>query len=63
MPQVGYNIAYDIGGETSLYLALDTDHETAKEWLQKFVDKYIGKPYPNGKGFYPFTNARIVCND
>ena len=31
----------------------------AKEWL-KHYQKYVGKPYPNGKGFYPEQGYHIV---
>ncbi len=56
-----FNIRYDRGdGTFSHYLQCWVDKATAEIYLAKFVEQYVGKPYPNGKGFYPFTNPRIV---
>lgn len=56
-----FNVAYDRGdGTTSTYLQSWVDKPTAEVWAKKFTDKYVGKPYPNGKGFYPFCNVRVV---
>lgn len=45
---------------THYYLADPVPGDEAKAWLNVFVKKYVGKPYPNGKGMYPFCHARIV---
>jgi hypothetical protein len=66
-----YNILYDRGdGTSSLYLACNCDYKTAQIFLMRFKTQYIGhnddegkyipKPYPNGKGHYPFTDPVIV---
>lgn len=56
-----YNVSYDDGtGNTRHYLTEDCDHETAKRYMTDFIRRYVGMPYPNGKGFYPFKNVRIV---
>jgi hypothetical protein len=54
-----WNVAYDNGhGVTKLYLTNNvTSYEEALKWAKKFNDKYVGKPYPNGKGMYPFGKA------
>lgn len=58
-----FNVAYDnpkTGEKTILYLAEDCDHETAIKWHTDFIRRYVGMPFPNGKGFYPYNNVRIV---
>ena len=55
-----YNVAYDHNGNTKLYCIDSMDHAEAERQLNNFIARYVGKPYPNGKGFYPFTNVRIV---
>lgn len=36
-------------------------HDVAAHWLKVYCAKYpAGKPYPNGKGFYPDFGFRIV---
>jgi hypothetical protein len=57
-----YNIAYEKeDGRTFYYLCEPvTTLEEARKWLNKFKDKYVDKPYPNGKGFYKVRNPRIV---
>jgi len=42
------------------YLGVWVDsYSTAKHYLKVFSDKYVGKPYPNGKGVYPFTDPKV----
>ena len=56
-----FNVAYDAHDGVRHYLTFDVDKATAEAYCKKFADKYVGKPYPNGKGFYPFKNPRVVC--
>lgn len=57
-----FNVRYDRGdGTSSLYLAIDVDNEReAQKWADEFSNRYVGKPYPNGKGWYPFTNVQVI---
>lgn len=55
-----FNVAYDHNGQSKLYCVEAMDHNEAERQLNNFISRYVGKPYPNGKGFYPFTNPRIV---
>lgn len=57
-----FNIAYEKeDGRTFHYLCepVRTEQEAIK-WLNKFREKYVGKPFPNGNGFYKVFNPRIV---
>lgn len=43
------------------YLIMDVaTPEEAEEHRKKFENKYVGKPYPNGKGWYPFIQPSVV---
>lgn len=61
-----FNIAYDRGdGTMSLYQMCDSDRKTAERSLSAFKSRYENpdgtpRPYPNGKGFYPFSNPRVI---
>ena len=56
-----WNILYDRGdGTSSMYLAAHCDYQTAEKYLTAFVDRYVGKVYPNGEGMYPFSDPKIV---
>lgn len=56
-----YNIAYEKeDGRTFHYLCVPVELEEARKWLKDFKDRYVDKPYPNGKGFYNVSNPRIV---
>lgn len=55
-----FNVAYNAPDGVRLYLSFNTTKEIAEEWRDKFEAKYVGKPYPNGKGWYPFTHPRVV---
>jgi hypothetical protein len=60
-----YNIAYDdiTTGATRTYCVEWMPRAVAEIYLAKFVARYVGKPYPNGRGHYPFVNARIIRQD
>lgn len=60
-----YNVAYDTLEGTKFYTIEDTDLAKAIEMLAKFKARYLNedgspKEYPNRKGFYDISNARIV---
>lgn len=55
-----YNVEYDAPDGTRRYLAESCDHATATKQCAVFTERYVGKPYPNGLGYYPFTNPRVV---
>lgn len=58
-----YNVAYDAPDGMRIYCQQWHDHVTAERMLALWQDKYGvngGKAYPNGKGFYPYSNPRIV---
>ncbi len=43
-------------GETAIMLGCWCDEFTAQKWCQYYLDRYpVGRPYPNGKGFYTGT--------
>lgn len=47
-----YNVQYsDSYGNQYHYLAINTDEETARKWLNEFNKRYR-KPFPNRKGYY-----------
>jgi hypothetical protein len=56
-----YNVAYDAPDGVRHYLrdAVPT-RELAEVYRAKFAARYVGKPYPNGRGWYPFTDPRVV---
>lgn len=59
-----YNVVYDSPKGQHTYCMSNMDKKTALLVLEDFKKKYFnpdgtGKAYPNGKGFYPFTNPRI----
>ena len=58
-PQL-YRVLYNNGDEVRSYTVDDMPKHIAERYLKRFKDTYVGKPYPNGKGFYPFTNPRVV---
>jgi len=57
-----YNVAYDNlnTGKTRMYLGDVVTLKSAIRWMEAFKEVYIGKPYPNGKGIYPYHNVRVV---
>lgn len=60
-----YHVLYDAPDGVRQYCVQSMDWKTAQEMLALFWENYLGpdgkgKPYPNGKGFYPYSNPRIV---
>lgn len=55
-----YNVAFDRGESTHLHLGMQVTFDVAQDYVSRFREEYVGKPYPNGKGWYPFTNPRVV---
>lgn len=62
-----YQVIYFKDGCLHTYCGCNMPLDIAKVYLAKFKDNYLnqdgsGKPYPNGKGFYAFTNPQIVLS-
>lgn len=58
---MAFNVDYDAPRGTQRYLALNAaTRAEAEVYVKDFQRLYVGKPYPNGKGWYPFTNPRVV---
>jgi hypothetical protein len=60
-----YNVAYDAPDGWRIYCMCWMDYASAERQLDNFKGLYLnedgtGKAYPNGKGFYPFSNPRII---
>lgn len=61
-----YNVAYDgPNGPRTYCVDWMRSHSEASAMLYRFLARYTNadgtpKAYPNGKGFYAFTNIRIV---
>jgi len=59
------NIYYEYAGECRVYCKDNMDFATAQRmlalWIKRYWDEVTDTPkaYPNGKGFYPVTKARI----
>ena len=43
------------GALSSACCLCDMDQNTASHYAAWYADKYVGKPYPNGKGVYPWV--------
>ena len=52
------------------FLGVNVKPEVADKYAARYADKYVGKPYPNGKGWYPWIafitmriedSADVVC--
>lgn len=56
-----FNVQYDTarGPCTYLYFNVET-REEAEQWALACRERYEGKPYPNGKGFYDVSNVRVI---
>jgi hypothetical protein len=56
-----WNVVYDRGdGTTSIYNGVPLNNvKEAEKLLEDFKEKYVGKQYPNKKGWYSFANPRI----
>lgn len=57
-----WNVIYDTPYGTKTYLMVNVDRKTALYWARKCKEKYVGKPYPNGKGYYQVWKVRVVSN-
>lgn len=55
-----FQVVYDAPDGLRSYCVQPMSESEAQAVCEKFRDKYVGKPYPNGKGFYPFKNPRVV---
>jgi len=60
-----HNVFYDYNGVTKKWCLCNMDKETAQEYLAKFKAKYQNadgtpKAFPNGQGFYPIANPRVL---
>lgn len=64
-----FNVLYDTPEGTKVYCLCDMSLAEAERQAQDFRERYLerqpdgtwkGKAYPNGKGFYPFSNVRVV---
>lgn len=60
-----YNVAYDVPSGTRRYCLCNMPLAEAERQLASFKRRYFNadgtpRPYPNGKGIYPFSNPRIV---
>lgn len=56
-----FNVAYRAKGRTRLYLMQSVaTREEAEKWRNEFNRRFVGKPYPNGKGVYTFSHAWVV---
>ncbi len=59
-----YNVQYNRGDNTfSIYLKDWVTRGVAEHYRLLFIREYVGQPYPNGKGFYPFHSVEVVYRD
>ena len=58
-----WNVFYDTPEGTRTYLSVPVDKQTAMIWARKCKAQYVGKPYPNGKGYYPVSRVRVQRED
>jgi len=56
-PQHNYNIGDLVNHR--LMLGVNVSKAVAETFLKNYTDQ-VGKPYPNGKGFYPDYKYRVV---
>jgi hypothetical protein len=59
-----YRVLYDAPDGVRSYTVYSMPRVEAERQLTNFQSRYLnldgtGKQYPNGLGFYPFSNARI----
>jgi hypothetical protein len=59
-----FNVFFDTPTGSKKYCLCDMPLSVAKQYLEKFKARYLnadgsGRAYPNGKGYYPFSNPRI----
>lgn len=55
-----FQVVYDAPDGLRTYCVQPMTEHKANMVCESFRAKYVGKPYPNGKGYYPFTNPRVV---
>lgn len=56
-----YRVVYDrADGETVSYCLADMDLATAQRMMDVCIKRYVGQPYPNGKGTYNVHNVRLI---
>lgn len=56
-----WNVAADDENGHSQILCVDwMTSQAAEKVASHFVDNYVGKPYPNGKGYYTIANVRLI---
>ena len=55
-----WNVKYKYNGIPRLYLTFNVSKPAAEKYAKVLADKYVGKPYPNGKGFYPVTDVEVI---
>jgi hypothetical protein len=56
-----YMVVYeDLKGVKHDYNAFPLGRKDAMRYLRLFRSRFVGKPYPNGKGFYDYRNVRLV---
>lgn len=56
-----FNVLYINQGQPVRYLeAWVESREEAQRHCDSFNERYPGKPYPNGKGFYPYSRAKVI---
>lgn len=58
-----FRVLYDAPDGIRSYTVDPMELPVAIEQCLQFRSKYVGKPYPNGRGFYPFSNPRIIQID
>lgn len=58
---IKYNVVADgwTNGEFCLFFHVNTKEE-AQECVGTYTERYEGKPFPNGKGWYPYKNFRVI---
>ena len=57
-----YNVAYDDSkGNTYIYCQSPMPLAIAEKYKDKFINRYVNKPYPNGKGYYDYHNVRVIA--
>lgn len=55
-----YNVVYEAPDGDRVYNMVPCDLATAQKTAIKFTERYVGKPFPNGRGWYPYKNVRVM---
>lgn len=55
-----FHVIYDSPEGISTYTLVPTNKKEAEALCESFRERYVGKPFPNGRGFYPYTNPRVI---